>query len=594
MDAPAVSSNIALFLPDMARQQPDAPAVAVQDRRTGAGGYDYRQYTFEELNRESDWIAWGLEAHGITRGTRTVLMVRPSLDFFALTFALFKVGAAPVMVDPGMGVRSLKACLEEAQPEAFIGIPKAQVARLLFGWARDSIRTCVTAGPRLCWGGATLAETRAAGKKAAVSHPFIAADGASLPESKPRTRANAASPSGDAAAPFPAVSLDQDEIAAVLFTSGSTGAPKGAVYTQGIFSDQVECLREVYGIEPGERDVSTFPLFALFGPALGMTSIVPRMDATRPARADPRNIVAAVNDWNATNMFASPALIDRVGRWASGRGMKLSSLKRVISAGAPADPAALERFSEMLEPQAEVFSGYGATEALPVCSIGSREIINETAGKTAKGAGVCVGRPVPRVEVAVIRITDDPIPKWSPDLLLPPGAIGEIVVRGPRVTREYFKRPDATGLAKIDDPADGGFYHRMGDVGYLDESGRLWFCGRKCDRVATPEGLLHTIPCERVFNTHPEVFRTALVGVEKDGAALPVLCVELEGNVKKSKRALSRIRGELLSIGASNPRTRGIRTVLFHDRFPVDVRHNAKIFREQLAAWARRRLGGKR
>ncbi|HUT24420.1 MAG TPA: fatty acid CoA ligase family protein [Sumerlaeia bacterium] len=594
MDAPAALSNIALFLPNMARRQSDAPAVVVQRRRGSGGAYDYCRYTFEELNRESDWIAWGLEAHGITRGTRTVLMVRPSLDFFALTFALFKAGAAPILVDPGMGVRNLKACLEEAQPEAFIGIPKAQVARLLFGWARDSIRTCVTVGPRLFWGGATLAQIRAAGKKAAAFLPSVAAAAASSSESRSSAGANARSLSGDAERPFPAVSPDQDEIAAILFTSGSTGAPKGAVYTHDIFSDQVECLREVYGIAPGERDVSTFPLFALFGLALGMTSIVPDMDAARPARASPRHILGAVRDWNATNMFASPALIDRVGKWASGRGVRLPSLKRVISAGAPADPVALARFSEMLEPEAEVFSGYGATEALPVSSIGSRELLSETAKKTDEGGGVCVGRPVPRVKAAVIRITDDPIPRWSPDLLLPPGEIGEIVVKGRRVTRAYFNRPEATDLAKIDDPVDGGFYHRMGDVGYLDESGRLWFCGRKCHRVATPEGDLYTIPCERVFDTHTEVFRTALVGVEREGAVLPVLCVELETGVKRNRRALKRIRDELLSIGVSNPKTRSIKTVLFHDRFPVDIRHNAKILREKLAARAQRRLGDKR
>jgi len=270
-------------------------------------------------------------------------------------------------------------------------------------------------------------------------------------------------------------------------------------------------------------------------------------------------------------------------------GVHLPSLKRVISAGAPVPASVLASFGSLLAAEAELFTPYGATESLPVCSIGSREILAETAMKTDAGAGVCVGRPVPGVHLEIIRILDEPIPCWSDDLRVPPGQIGEIAVSGAVVTRGYFRRDASTRLAKIEDPERHRFFHRMGDLGYRDETGRVWFCGRKAHRVVIREGTLFTIPCEGVFNQHPQVYRTALVGVPAaDGRQTPVLCVETEQAETAARR--EQIRQELLQLGAGHPHTAGIGNILFHPGFPVDIRHNAKIFREKLARWAAAKL----
>jgi acyl-CoA synthetase (AMP-forming)/AMP-acid ligase II len=248
----------------------------------------------------------------------------------------------------------------------------------------------------------------------------------------------------------------------------------------------------------------------------------------------------------------------------------------------------IERMAARLVPPAQVHTVYGATEALPVASIGSDEILGETRHATDRGRGVCVGRPVPGIEVRIIRISDVPIPEWSDDLPVPDGTIGEIAVAGPIVTREYFNRPEATRLAKIADRARSVLFHRMGDLGYLDDRGRIWFCGRKSHRVVLPDETLFTIPCEAIFNAHPDVFRSALVGVRRGGETRPVICVE---PVRRLSRVeYGRVRGELLERGAGFPHTRRIRTILFHPAFPVDIRHNSKIFRERLAVWAGRRL----
>ena len=348
----------------------------------------------------------------------------------------------------------------------------------------------------------------------------------------------------------------------------------------------MRALLDAYGIEPGWVNLPTFPLFALFDPALGMTTIVPDMDPTRPARVDPRKIITPILEHGVSMMFGSPALLDTVGRWGASRGVRLPTVRHVISAGAPVSPEIIERFQRMLPDGAAIHTPYGATESLPVATISSREILGETRHATDRGAGTCVGEPVPSIEAAVIRIDDGPIAEWSEELRVPDGEVGEIVVKGPQVTSEYYNAPGHNRLAKIAD--GGGVRHRMGDLGYLDGTGRLWFCGRKSQRVRTPSGTLFTEPCEAVFNAHPAVFRSALVGVGAPGAQRPVLCVELESHV--TRRQHGRVRRELLSLAREFEHTVPIGTVLFHPDFPVDIRHNAKIGRGALAAWAARKL----
>jgi acyl-CoA synthetase (AMP-forming)/AMP-acid ligase II len=562
-----MAGNISEPLRRIARERPNQVAVYQPALERGA----YRVINFHDLWRRINAVAAGLELFGITPGTRAVVMIPPSIEFVEFTFALFRLGAAPVFIDPGMGMKNIRACVEQVEPEAFIGVRKAHWARKLFGWGRRSIRKTVLVGG---WGRNSDAALRRLG----------------LPRTYPKLDQPA--------------QTSENEMAAILFTSGSTGVPKGAVYTHGMFLAQLKMLKDTFRIEPGEVDLCTFPLFALFGPALGMTSVVPDMNPTRPADVDPRNIVRPAHDFAATNLFGSPALLARVSQAALAVARRLHdrdaapefvndvvrmpTLKRVLSAGAPVAPRILAQFQSLLSEGASIYTPYGATEALPVAVISSREVLEETCQKTAEGAGTCVGKPVDGIDVQIIRISDDPIEQWSDDLALPRGEIGEICVRGPNVTQEYFRRPDLTALAKIPDPLRGGKWHRMGDVGYFDQKGRLWFCGRKSQRVVTPANTYYTDPVEGIFNTHPDVFRSALVGVTRNGAVKPVLCVEL--NQSKNFRTPGQIAKELLDLGAKFPLTREITTILFHNNFPVDTRHNSKIFREKLAVWAARKL----
>jgi acyl-CoA synthetase (AMP-forming)/AMP-acid ligase II len=545
--------NIAAALPRLARDRPHQIAMRCPGRRqwNGMARYDVA-LTYAQLDARSDAIAAGLAKRGIARGTRTVVMLRPTPEFFLTLFALFKAGAVPVLVDPGIDKRALRQCLDEAQPEAFIGIPLAHAARVALRWAR-SARVRVTTAPRAWLADVTLAQ--------------VERDGAG------------AGPQRADTAP--------EDIAAILFTSGSTGVPKGVVYRHRHFVAQAAMLREAFGIGEGGVDLPTFPPFALFDPALGLTSIIPDMDPTRPARANPRRLLHAIERFGVDQLFGSPALIAVL----AAHGAPLPSLRRVTSAGAPVPAAVVAAMRALLPDDARFWTPYGATECLPVAVIEGREL-QATRERSEHGGGTCVGRPVAPNVVRIIAIDDGAIAQWDDAQLVRPGQVGEITVAGPTATDSYFNRDAATRLAKIREVLpDGGerIVHRMGDLGYFDPDGRLWFCGRKSQRVVTADGrVLCTEQVEPVFNVHPDVRRTALVGVGAIGAQRPVLCVELAPGIARDQQP--RIAAELRHIGEGFVHTAGISDVLFHPRFPVDIRHNAKIGREALARWASRAL----
>ncbi|MGD9719672.1 MAG: fatty acid CoA ligase family protein [Pirellulales bacterium] len=556
--ADAVSSttqrvNIARRLSETAAQMPEAIAVVVPGRRR-RGRRQYQTITFRQLEDETNRLAGGLRALGVMPGMRLALLVRPGQEFIALVFALFKAGAVIVLVDPGMGRGNLLRCLAEAEPDGFVAIPVAHMMRTLFRKRFPQAHLNVTVGRRWFWGGATLDEVRGMGDGTAVCHDTSA-----------------------------------DDPAAIIFTSGGTGPPKGVLYRHGNFDRQVTEIRDRYAIRPGEIDLAAFPLFGLFNCAMGVTTVVPAMDASRPARVNPRNIVEAVQDWQVTQSFGSPAIWNRVGEYCHRRGIKLPTLARVLSAGAPVPPHVLHRMKRVIAPQGDVHTPYGATEALPVASIAASEVLAETRSAWARGAGTCVGTKFPGIEWRVIRIDERPLAKLSDTVEMSAGKIGELIVSGPVVTREYVTRTQWNALAKIHDSTR--VWHRMGDVGYLDPRGRFWFCGRMAHRVQTAEGVMFTIPCEAIFNQHPDVYRAALVGVGPAGNQLPVIVVEPWPQRRpRGRGARRKLINELRGLARANPLTAGIRDFLIHRALPVDVRHNAKIAREKLALWAEPRL----
>ena len=545
------SANIALHLPLMAARQPDHPAVKIPRGRTRDGRIDYLTLTFRELDAEVDaWVA-RLRGKGVRTGDRVLVMVRQGLPLIAAAFALFKLGAVPVIIDPGMGRKNFLACVARSRPRVLLGIPLAQLMSHVFRAAFKSVevRVWASGSPTARLGGASQ-----------------------ISNFKSEIVASAAT-----------------DLAAILFTSGSTGAPKGVCYEHGMFEAQVRLVRDTYGIAPGEVDLPMLPIFALFNPALGMTTVVPELDPSRSAAVDPAKIVQAIQEQQITNSFGSPTLWRKIFDHCLEKQITLPSLKRVLCAGA-AVPGSLWADAARVLPNGQLHSPYGATEALPLCSISSAEIPADSV------AGACVGRPIEGLQVKVVPLVDGPLGRVDPQ---PPGEIGEIVAEGPVVTRTYDALPEATAMAKISFPRTllsgqknpfsnaGECWHRLGDCGYLDRDGRLWFVGRKAERVVTPAGTLHTEPCEQVFRRHPRVARCALIGLGERGRQEPALVVQPAGPAG-DEAAFAR---ELRALAQQHPHTTAIRRFFFHPAFPVDVRHNAKIHRLTLTRWAASQKG---
>ncbi len=541
------SVNVAGRLQTTARQDPSGIAIAQPLKRDANGRRLYRTITFRELDEDSDRIAQGLWNLGVPQGSRLVLMVPPSIEFISLVFALFKAGMVTVLIDPGMGRRNLIRCLEESNPDGFVAISMAHAIRSLYRRRFPNSRFHITVGRRWWWGGTTLEQLR----NTDVSDFQMTNSGAR-------------------------------DSAAIIFTTGSTGPPKGVLYQHINFDRQATEIRDHYGIQPGEVDLPGFPLFALFNCAMGVTTVIPVMNPTCPADVDPRNILDAIEDWKVTQAFGSPALWNTVGRYCEKHDIRIPTLRRVLSAGAPVPPHVIGRIRKAIPSDGDIFTPYGATEALPVASISGEEVLGETADKTHDGQGVCVGSRFPGMQWQVIRICDAALHQIDEVKRLPVGEIGELMVCGDVVTHEYFTRRDANAVHKVTDGER--VWHRMGDVGYLDEQDRFWFCGRKAHRVQTKNGTLFTIRCEAILNGHNAIYRSALVGIGEVGSQIPVMVVEpWPEDWPTTDAAREQLVEQCQARLKEHPLTAEIDRVLIHKALPVDIRHNAKIFREKLS-----------
>ncbi|MFA6238705.1 MAG: fatty acid CoA ligase family protein [Bacteriovorax sp.] len=537
--------NIASRLTANAKIFPDKRAVVFPRFNKLTGDYDYSSLSFKELEIMSNKFAYQLGKLGLKKGDRTLLFLRPSLDFSAMTFALFKLGVVPVFIDPGMGKKNLLKCIRESVPVALIAEKEIHLLKFLYKDVFKSVRMSVTNG-KFTWG-KMISLTKM--KKEKIQS-------------------------------FSCVQTEAEDTAAILFTSGGTGTPKGVVYTHGLFDRQTTMLQEMYKLTNNDIDMPGFPLFSLFTIAMGLTSCIPDMDPTKPGQCDPEKLVQNINDLKPTFLAGSPAIWERVAEYCNSHDITLPSVKYLVMFGAPVS-VRLHRLFKPLITNGTTYTPYGATEALPVCNISGEFILKNTAQQTDEGRGTCVGLPAPGIEIKIIKITDEVIPAFNKSLELPNMTVGEIIVRGPSATREYLDLPEKTREAKIYD-SNNTFWHRMGDLGYIDESGLLWFCGRKSHMVTTTKACLYPIPVEAIFNKHPAVKRSALVGLGLPGRQVPAIVIERKDGQYLSGKGRSLFESELLALAKRYPHTKDIQKVYLSRSFPVDVRHNIKIDRLKL------------
>ena len=537
--------DLASVARDVAKSDPDRIAVIEPAGRAANGKRRYERHSYRELSADAESVAVGLREMGIVERTRTVFMAPPSYEACVLYLALTRVGATIMMIDPSVGKRNVGERLRRIRPEAFVGIPLAHVARVIFGWGPRLVEKAIVVGMGSFFPGArTLASLR----RQAPAEPRRA-------------------------------DVGPDDPMSVLYTTGSTGPAKPALYTHRNFCGVFRIVHESWAIDPSKGipvDMAVFPAFFIVGLSVGGTVVVPPIHFVRetPATTDPAALLEVIEDCGVRSLFGSPVLLENLARHATTHGKTAPSLERVIGGGAPITGPTMRALTRMM-PNGEAFSNYGATEALPSTAHSASETIEDTWTKTEAGKGICVGRGFSGVELQIARIQDGPADDFE---ALPRGEIGEILVRSPHISAEYFEDAESTRKNKI------GTWHRLGDAGYLDESGRLWVCGRVSQRVRGPKGPLFSLLCEPIFDAHSKVKRSGLVGVPNGGSEKAVVCIELMPEHRNADRTA--LREEFLSFASTHAVTKDVSEVLFIDRLPVDPRHNSKIERPKLAKWA--------
>ncbi|MFD6908455.1 AMP-binding protein [Streptomyces sp. NPDC060077] len=519
-------------VPGIAARLADRPeAVALVESRGGTSRTTRRG----ELVRRCHHLAEALRDAGVRPSHKAVVMTRDAHDLTAVSYALGILGAVPVLIEPRAEVGR---CLRDVAPDVFIGEPLAHLGRRALGWGRPHIGISLVTGP------APLPP----GRRLPTRTPVGGAPPARLPE-----------PDGDG----PAL---------IAFTSGSTGRPKGAEYHHSTLAGQLDALTALIGPRPDDVLLAGFLPVALLGPLLGLTTVAPAVNHLAPARTPPGELVAPMLRHRATVVLASPAVLTLIARHCARHGVTLPSVRQILSFGAPLRLRLVDALRRAVPDDAEILSVYGATECLPVSAIGDHELRASRVRPPAGHAGTCLGRSLPGVRARILDADTT-------------GA-GEIAVTGPTVSPAYHARPDADAATKSD--TGHGVLHRTGDLGRLDDEGRLWFLGRKAHLVTGAGFTLATEDIEAAADTAPGIRRTALVGVGTSVCQLPVLCVEPLPSTPRAA-ALAAVRAVL----RDHPQGHRVAALLIRTGFPTDPRHNSKIDRMRLAGWAAGRLRGR-
>lgn len=537
-----MTANIAKKLPERAKEFPNRIAVAapLKGRPTNGKKFTYQSLTFADLEKKSNAYAHELIKMGFKSGDTVLMFVRPSVEFSALTFAVFRAGLIPIFIDPGMGRKNLLEAVNHIKPVGLIAEPEVHILRLLFRSSFKSVRHFVTTG-RFRWG-----------KMQSILKWDV--------ENNYNTLMADVSPS---------------DTAAILFTSGGTGIPKGVRYTHQIFNAQVEKLQEMFQLNEEEVDLPGFPLFSLFTITMGMKSAIPAMNPSKPSQCNPGWLVQNINDHKATFVAGSPAIWERVANYCIENSIKLPSVKYMVMFGAPVSLLLHEKFQKILT-KGDTYTPYGATECLPVSNTSGSFVLNTAREKMLAGKGTCVGIPAPGTIVKIAPITDSPLSSENDFDWLDKNTLGEICVFSETVTPEYVGMPQKTQEAKITSN-EGALWHRMGDLGYIDENGLLWFCGRKSHRIHFEGQVFPSVPQETLFLGHPLIKKCAFVGPQVKNQIAPSLVIE--PNKKLSKEEKEKLQTEVMEMAKRIIPETPLQKVYFYAPFPVDVRHNIKIDR---------------
>jgi acyl-CoA synthetase (AMP-forming)/AMP-acid ligase II len=522
---PSPDHNVLSFLSLAATCLPDCPALVMADG----------SITFGDLWRRIGRTAAGLRRLGLSPGERAIVMIPMSIDLYVAMLAVLKLGAAAVFVDPWIGRRQIAAFAAFAEPRAWLGVPRSHLLRLLDPRLR-AIPLTITTGRRLGplparW---TLAEMVRMKEEAEVQP------------------------------------VEPDDPALITFTSGSSGEPKGANRTHRFLLAQHIALAAEFPAEEGDVDMPMFPVFALNNLASGVPSVVPDMDFRRVDRVEAARVLAQMRRHGVTTCTASPPFFDRLAAEVARRPAERPALRRILTGGAPVSDAQLRTWRRVF-PDVEILVVYGSTEAEPVAHLTAEERLSALNPDRPRAPGFCAGRPSERVRAKIVRIHPGAIelgPGGWADWELPAGEIGELVVSGDHVGRDYYRNPQAVRENKIAEPG-GAVWHRMGDTGSFGAEGRFWLAGRVHSTIRRGGELVHPQLVEQAAQGEdPRVRRIAALGLPDAELGERVVVV-----IETSEEGFQdEIAARLAAAGLAADEIR-----LTAEPLPVDPRHNSKI-----------------
>jgi acyl-CoA synthetase (AMP-forming)/AMP-acid ligase II len=530
-----MDNNIGFWPQYYAATQPNQVAFKIPIFKWLNSTVTYQQYTFHELENKIQSAHDYFLQHNVQPGYLVLLIMPMSPKFIANLFGLFRIGAIPILIDPGLPIKKMASALNPTQPTLLIG-KKIHLWIAKYRLKLTSIRRHISPPP-----------TKKIYQNLNNHYP-------TKTENKPHKK-----------------SFDAKSTLAIVFTSGSTGIPKGVTYTHELCKAQLNLLKTAYQLDPGKIDIPLLLNFCLFNPALGIATVLPPINVKAPLKTSLQKLLKILGDKEITHSFGSPIFWKAITTKALKLKKTFSHIQKLFLAGCSAPTGLIENL-KIIFPNAHFEIPYGATEALPLTTLSGTLLCEKQ--KKHPYAGACLGKPLPGIKIIILDLSQ-PCP-------LSPMTVGEIAASGPIVSQDYDQLPNQNKENKWIDHQQT-LWHRMGDVGYIDHEGCIWFLGRKKECCITASQIMYTEPCEAVFLKHPAVQRAALIFIPTKTASIPAMVIEPKQwstvYLPWKKKAFIRT---LQTMALSKAHTSTIQHFFIQRSLPVDIRHNAKIHRLSL------------
>lgn len=538
-----VENNVIAHMERHLREHPDRIALRWANRQALAewngdprSRIQHDEIAYKDMAKRINVVAKGLLDIGIQKGDRVIIFLPMSLDMYVAMFAVQRIGAIAVFLDSWARSHHLGASAECVGPKAMISFQQAfalvdQVPEF------KSMPLRIMYGPGLN-----------------CTHRF---------EDLLKGTSGA-----------PTAPVESEFTALITFTTGSTGKPKGANRTHRFLSAQHNALNHVIPYTDKDADMPAFPIFSLNNLAAGVTTVLPALDLAAPNPRDPAILACQILNENITCTTLSPSMLVGLARYCAENHLKLTGLRRVVTGGAPISKDDVRQFYA-IAPQTDLWILYGSTEAEPMAHIEGRDMLKESGNADPEIVenGVNVGHISEDVDYRFIRIIPGPVDiaklPWD-QIEVPTGAVGEFLVTGDHVCRDYYNNPEAFVSTKIQD-SDGRVWHRTGDLAYLDSKKDLWIVGRVNNAVERGGKYFFPVQAEVLLKRLPFVSRCAFLGMPHEilGQANCAV-IEAKGEVDRIAA-----RAEIRRIFDKN----GIPLdeIRFVSAVPMDPRHHSKV-----------------